>query len=178
MKGHPMSRISRKQWGARRRRHHPGRLEPADVLGIALHWPAMEGRCPRTTLAVMALLRAWQTLHMDHPDRGWSDIAYQEAFDQLGNVYVLRGLKNRPAANGTTTTNGTHGALLLILGPGEQPSTEMIAAVRRRIARHREIFPNSRRIVGHGDLKATTCPGPIVRDLIADGVFEPTGASR
>jgi hypothetical protein len=165
-----MSRFTRKEWGARRRRHHPGRLEPAQVDGIALHWPAMSGRV-HTVAGAIASLRGWQNYHMD--GHGWSDIAYQEAFDQLGNVYVLRGLKNRSAANGTTDTNGRFGALLLIVGPGEQPSQAMIASVRRRIARHRELFPGSRRIVGHGDLKSTTCPGNVVRDLIADGVFEP-----
>lgn len=165
------SRISRRQWGARRRRHHPGRLEPANVLGVALHWPAMTGRCPRTVAGVVALLRSWQNLHMDA--RGWSDIAYNEAIDQLGNVYVLRGLKNRSAANGTTTTNGQYGALLLVLGPGEEPTPAMVAAVRRRVARHRELFPSSRRIVGHGDLKATSCPGAVVLELIRDGLFEP-----
>jgi len=164
------SRISRKQWGARKRRHHPGRLAPGDVLGVALHWPAMSGRV-HTVAGAMASLRGWQNYHMD--GHGWSDIAYNEAIDQLGNVYVLRGLKNRSAANGTTTTNGQFGALLLIVGPGEQPSPAMVAAVRRRIARHRELFPSSRRIVGHGDLKSTTCPGAVVLELIRDGLFEP-----
>lgn len=168
------SPISRKQWGARRRRHHPGRLEAAQVLGVALHWPAMAGRCPSTVAGVVALLRGWQNFHMD--EHGWSDIAYQEAFDQLGNVYRLRGLKNRSAANGTTATNGQYGALLLVLGPGEQPSPAMVAAVRRRIARHRVLFPSSRRIVGHGDLKATSCPGAVVLELIRDGLFEPRDA--
>jgi hypothetical protein len=173
MKGPTMSRISRRQWGARRRRHHPGRLDAAHVRGIALHWPAMSGRV-RTVAGAMAALRGWQAYHMD--DHGWSDIAYQEAFDQLGNVYVLRGLKNRSAANGTTTTNGQYGALLLMLGPDEEPSQAMVAAVRRRIARHRELFPGSRAIVGHGDLKSTTCPGTVVLEGIRDGLFEPRGA--
>lgn len=165
-----MTRYTRRQWGARRRRHHPGRLVAAQVDGIALHWPATPTPL-RTVPDVMAALRGWQNLHMD--TRGWSDIAYEEAFDQDGNVYVLRGLKNRSAANGTTTTNGTHGALLLVLAIGERPSDKMIDAVRSRIRRHRELFPGSRQVVGHGDLKSTTCPGPIVAAMIDDGRFEP-----
>lgn len=165
-----MSRYTRRDWRARRRRHHPGRLEVDDVVGIALHWPAMSGRV-HTVAGAIASLQAWQNMHMDR--NGWSDIAYQEAIDQSGNVYTLRGLKNRPAANGTTATNGTHGAILLIVGPGERPSPAMIDAVRRRVARHRRLFPRSDHIDGHGDLKATTCPGPIVTQMIRDGVFEP-----
>jgi hypothetical protein len=165
-----VSRITRKEWGARKRRHHPGRLEADEVVGIALHWPAMSGTV-HTVKGAIASLQAWQNYHMD--THGWSDIAYQEAIDQDGNVYVLRGLRNRSAANGNTTTNGTHGAILLIVGPGEQPTPALVAAVRRRVARHRELFPNSRRIVGHGDLKSTTCPGPVVMAAIRAGTFEP-----
>jgi hypothetical protein len=104
---------------------------------------------------------------------GWSDIAYNEAVDQDGNVYALRGLRNRSAANGTTTTNGQYGAILLVLAPGEKPTRALVDAVRRRVARHRDLFPGSRSIVGHGDLKSTTCPGPIVLTAIRAGVFEP-----
>lgn len=167
-----MIRFSRRQWGARRRRHHPGRLDPDQVVGIALHWPAM-GSPLEGIPQVMAALRDWQDLHMDSPSRGWSDIAYQEAVDQWGNYYALRGLRNRPAANGTTLTNGTHGAILLILAYGERPSPAMVETVRRRIRRHRELFPRSRFIHGHGDLKSTSCPGPIVAGMIDDGRFEP-----
>lgn len=167
-----MSRVTRAEWGARKRRHHPGRLVAGDVVGIALHWPAMSGRV-HTFAGAVASLRAWQNYHMD--THGWSDIAYQEAVDQLGNVYVLRGLKNRSAANGDTVVNSTHGALLLIVGPGEEPSAAMVAAVRRRIARHRDLFPGSRRIVGHQDVRPepTTCPGPAVMAAIERGAFEP-----
>jgi hypothetical protein len=167
-----MSRYSRRQWRARRRRHHPGRLEVDQVVGIALHWPAMSGRV-HTVAGAIASLQAWQNFHMDR--HGWSDIAYQEAVDQAGNVYVLRGLRNRSAANGNTTTNGTHGALLLIVGPDEKPTPAMVAAVRRRIARHRELFPRSTRIVGHQDVRPepTACPGPAVMAAIRAGTFEP-----
>lgn len=166
-----MSTYSRRQWGARRRRHHPGRLDSAQVVGIALHWPAMGTRRLATVPEVMAALRGWQNLHMD--TRGWSDIAYEEAVDQMGNVYALRGLRNRSAANGDTRLNTTHGAILLVLAEDETPSTAMIRTVRARVARHRALFPRSDHVDGHGDLKATTCPGPIAQRLIDAGVFDP-----
>lgn len=167
-----MSRYGRRKWGARRRRHHPGRLDVDQVVGVALHWPAIDDPI-RGVPAVMAALRGWQNFHMD--GHGWSDIAYNEAIDQDGNVYVLRGLRNRSAANGDTTTNGTHSALLLVLAAGETPSVAMVAAVRRRIARHRELFPGSTRIVGHQDIRPepTSCPGPIVEGMLRRGRFNP-----
>lgn len=167
-----MARYNRKAWGARRARPGRGNLSPAAVVGIALHWPAMTkplGNVP----AVEAALRSWQTYHMD--THGWSDIAYQEAIDQLGNVYALRGLRVQSAANGTSSLNERYGALLLVLAPGEQPSPAMIATVRKRITRHRILFPNSRQIVGHGQIRPepTACPGPAVTAAIARGAFTP-----
>jgi hypothetical protein len=124
--------------------------------------------------AVKAALRAWQDYHMD--GHGWSDIAYQEAYDQAGNTYILRGLTITPGANGDTAANATNGALLLILAPGEEPTDEMIAAVRDGVRRHRALFPRSTAAKGHSEVRPepTACPGPIVMRLLGEGAFEPT----
>lgn len=168
---------NRGEWGARAARGGPGALTPGRVVGIALHWPAMRSRLG-TVEAVQAALRSWQDYHMD--TNGWSDIAYQEAFDQLGNVYRLRGLRNQSGANGNTDLNERFGALLLILAPGEAPTPAMVAAVQRRIELHRDYFPNSERIVGHGQIRpgGTQCPGPIVQAMINRGAFEPAKPNR
>lgn len=142
--------VYRWQWKARRRRHRPGRLSKNAVIGIALHWPAMS-KPIRGRANVEAALRNWQSFHMDV--RGWSDVAYQEAIDQDGIVYTLRGIRNRSAANGSSSLNGRYGAFLLVLGPGEEPSAAMIDATRRRIKAHRKWFPASTEIVGHGDIR-------------------------
>lgn len=172
-----MSRLNRRKWGAVRATGGPYPLDPAQVDGIALHWPAMRDQLV-TVAAVSAALRSWQRLHM--VTNGWSDIAYQEAVDQLGNVYSLRGLRHRSAANGSTDVNLRYGALLLVLAPGEQPSQAMIATVRRRIRRHRALFPASRAIVGHQQVRPepTACPGPAVMALIRAGVFDPDRPAR
>lgn len=166
-----MTRFKRAEWGARSAPRGQ-RLNPAKVAGIALHWPAMSHRL-ETVESVKAALRSWQRMHMD--DKGWRDIAYQEAIDQDGNVYALRGLRYQSAANGNETLNETYGALLLVLAPGEQPTPKMIAAVQRRIRRHRDLFPGSTRIVGHGQIRpgGTACPGPAVQSLINRGAFKP-----
>lgn len=165
-------RYSRSQIGLRPAGPGPGRLDPRHVVGIALHWPAMATPI-KTVDGVKRALVAWQRFHMD--TRGWSDIAYQEAIDQAGNVYALRGLRTQSGANGNQPLNEAYGALLLVLAPGETPSPKMIAAVKRRIRRHREIFPRSTKIVGHGQIRpgGTTCPGPITQRLIDAGAFHP-----
>lgn len=166
-----MTHYSRQDWGARDP-HAKYLLDPDDVEGIALHWPAMSGRLDTPT-EVMAALRSWQNYHMD--GRGWSDIAYQVAIDQLGNTYRLRGIRYRSAANGGTDVNLRFGALLLVVAPGETPSDAMVRAVRRRVRAFQRVFPNGRRIVGHGDIRpgGTECPGPAVRRLIRVGAFNP-----
>lgn len=166
-----MTRVSRSAWGARPGRSGPGRLDPRQVTGMVLHWPAMS-KPLRGIPDVSRGLRAWQAFHMD--THGWSDIAYQEAIDQDGNTYVLRGLWKQSAANGDTDVNENNGAILLVLAPGEQPTRKMLTALRRRIKRHREAFPRSTRVYGHSDVRPepTACPGPIVQDLINRKVIQ------
>jgi len=164
--------FTRSDWEARPAGRGPGPLFGANVVGIALHWPAMTK--PLTTIAaVMAALRSWQAFHMDK--HGWSDIGYQRAYDQAGNRYILRDLDTQSGANGDTDVNERYGALLLILAPGETPSPAMLATVREDIVEHRRLFHRSTQIVGHGQIRPepTACPGPIAQRMIDEGAFEP-----
>lgn len=147
-------------------------LVAREVRGIALHWPGDASRRDDPG-EVMAALRAWQSAHID--GEGWRDIAYQEAIDQDGNVYRLRGLRYRSAANGDEVVNAHYGAVLLVLGIGETPSPAMVGATRSRVRRHRELFPASEVVVPHSAIRPdpTACPGDKVRALIAAGEFEP-----
>ena len=164
--------FSRDQWGARNPKPGPGALNVNEVRGIALHWPGMSGPLQGVN-RVSAALRSWQAYHMD--DRGWSDLAYQQIVDQDGNRYQGRGLSVTSGANGDEFTNDVYGAVLLVLAPGEPPSAAMVRTVRTVITRHRAAFPNSRRIVGHGQIRpgGTDCPGAMVQKYIDSGKFEP-----
>lgn len=172
-----MTTYSRADWGARAARSGPGPLTADQVEGIALHWPAMADPLG-SVAAVKTALRGWQNYHMD--GQGWSDIGYQVAVDQAGNRYELRGLQTQSGANGGTDVNERFGAALLILAPGEEPTTAMLAEVRRVIADHRRLFPQSTRVVGHSDIRPepTACPGPAVSRGIRAGVFNPTTESE
>lgn len=152
-------------------------LQRSAVDGIAIHWPGMKtplGNPER----VMSALRSWQALHMDTDqiaEGGASDIAYQSAVDQLGNVYQLRGLRYRSGANGNMDLNERFGALLLVLAIGEKPSGLMLRTTRRRIAAHRRIFPGSKLVVGHGEIRpgGTQCPGAQLQAIIDSGGLRP-----
>ena len=166
-----MTTYSRADWGARPARSGPGPLDARDVIGLVFHWPAMS-KPVRGFPAVAAALRSWQDYHMS---KGWSDIAYQVAVDQDGNRYTLRGLDGQSGANGDEDVNRRYGAVLLILAPGEQPTDAMLREVHAVVRDHRRLFPKSRLLVGHNDVRpeATACPGPAVTRLLSEGAFEP-----
>lgn len=162
--------VSREEWGAQQS-NGGTLLSRNQVKGLAVHWPALT-RPVRGIANVSDLLRGWQRAHMA---KGWSDVAYQEAIDQDGNFYNLRGLRVRSAANGDEEPNEEFGAIVLVLAPGEKPSKAMITTFRQRAARFQEHFPDATVIVGHMDVRPepTSCPGPIVMGLIRAGVLNP-----
>ena len=167
-----MTTFTRTQWGAVPARSGPGAMQPAEVDGVAIHWPGT-GVKIRGVANVKAALRSYQRDHMNNPAKRWSDIAYQEAVDQDGNVYELRGFGTRPGANGNTDVNKRFGAILLMLATGEQPTEKMLTAVRGRVAAFRKRYPGGTKVVPHSAVRpgSTDCPGDIVRNLIAQGAL-------
>jgi hypothetical protein len=122
---------------------------------------------------VAEALRGWQAYHMD--DRGWSDIAYQVAVDQAGRAWTLRGLRTQSGANGNNEVNEEYGAILLVVGTGEEPTPELIATTRAVVADFRELYDGGTAIRPHSAVRpsGTDCPGDKVRALIEAGAFEP-----
>lgn len=152
-------------------------LVPSDVRGFAIHWPGTTAAIGRTSAsAIAARLEGYRKLHtapggLGVP-QGGNDIAYQYAADQTGRVWTCRGIVNRPGANGSEATNGEYGALLLMVGPGEQPSAALVQAVRDW--RHDvwlRYYPRADVIIGHRDVYGTKCPGDVVYHMVRDGDF-------
>lgn len=171
-----MTYFKRTDWGAKVVPRGE-RMDARQVVGLALHWPGDTQR-RETVPEVMAALRGWQELHV--AVNRWRDIAYQEAVDQAGNVYRLRGLRVVSAANGDTEPNQRYGAVLLVLGIGEDPSPAMVETLRKVVARQRLIYPRATQLVPHSAIRPepTACPGDKVRALIASGLLEPRGHRR
>ena len=157
--------LSRDQWSAA----PPTKTLPVSsaLKGVCLHWMGfhIEGDTTR-------LVRSIQRNHMS-PPKSWWDVAYNELISQTGVVVEGRGLTVRSGAQGGTRHNKAYVALGLLIGPGQPPTDAMIEAVRDRISVVRYFQPQATEIVGHKDLKATTCPGPDVDRMIHAGVFEP-----
>ena len=160
------------------------RLDPARVIGTALHWPG-------TTAAIgdsgasgtVRRLEGYRRFHTAAPPigKGWSDIAYQVAIDQGGRVWSARGLAWQSAANGTELLNEQYVAVLLLVGPGEQPSAAMLDAFRWLRSRILSMYPLARKVVGHGQIrpKGTACPGPLVMAHVLSGdLARPWGGAK
>ena len=165
--------LPRSAWDARPPEPGPGDLTVSRVEGVVLHWPGMGNRRLDSQAEVASALRGWQNYHMD--DRGWSDIAYQAAVDQAGRAWTLRGLREQSGANGNNDVNERFGAVLLVVGTGEQPSPEMISTTREVVRDFRELYPAGTAIKPHSAVRpaGTDCPGDAVRALIESRAFEP-----
>ena len=161
-----MPYLSRSDWGA----VPPVRTIPTSkrLKGVCLHYMGF----PVRTEDPVRLVQSIQRNHMAEP-KNWWDIAYNELIAQDGTVLEGRGLLHRCGAQGSTAHNRSYIALGLLLGDGDEPTSEMIQAVRERIAVIRFFQPQATKIVGHSDLKATSCPGNHVRVLLRVGAFEP-----
>jgi hypothetical protein len=177
-----VSYVSRAQWGARKAKAAYS-LVPSQVKNTAFHYPGTANPINAVGDAgfrrVCSALRGWQAYHMD--TRGWSDIAYCIAIDQVGRAYTLRGINIRSAANGGTQANLEYGAILLVLGNNEAPSAAMKATARAVVQDYRVRFSRiPQRPTWHGAIRpggtasdpSTDCPGKLTIAQIKAGEFD------
>ncbi len=161
-----MSYLSRSDWGAAQPRHRTP-MAPTPK-GIALHWVGARIRSDRNPADVAQSIQRYH-----QKTKGWSDIAYQELISLDGHALEGRGFGIKSAANGGRWLNNKYGAICLLMGPGQEPSDAMIKRTRERIDAWRQRYPKATKIVGHGDLKTTSCPGDAIIELIRNGSFDP-----
>ena len=159
--------LSRTDWGAAPAK----KTLPVSrhLKGVCIHWMGFPIHDDPATIT-----SSIQRAHMS-PPRSWWDIAYNELIGLDGTVVEGRGLLHRSGAQGGTRNNKDYVALGLLLGPGQLPTADMVAAVQQRIALVRYFQPQATAIVGHQQLKPTQCPGPDVMALLRAGAFEPGG---
>jgi hypothetical protein len=158
-------------------------LVPSQVKNTAFHYPGTPNPINAVGDAgfrrVCSALRGWQEYHMK--TRGWSDIAYCIAVDQVGRAYTLRGINIRSAANGDAQVNLEYGAVLLVLGNNEAPSAAMEATSRAVVQDYRVRFSRiPKRPTWHGAIRpggtasapSTDCPGTHTIAEIKAGKFD------
>lgn len=135
--------------------------------------------------------------HMN--SNGWSWGAYSAMMGVDCDVFLLHGLKTNSFSEGTpnradpgwwSDAFGPHlpqagqswnplcVSLLWMVGADFAPTDEMIDTAQQLVCYVRDNVQEWGPIVNvrHGDLRAKSCPGPAVGELVDAGVFGPTGA--
>lgn len=135
---------------------------PGPIQGCTAHWngPAMRLR-GRPHSECRARWIGIQRFHM--VERGWADVAYTFAVCHHGIAMDGRGKDVRTAANGTNAGNDRWYACFFMVGEGEEPSREMLAAADWYARVHLGVSTWNR----HKDHKATDCAGTVDKYVVA-----------
>ena len=167
--------VSQSQWGSSLI-YGDGELRYRwDPQYIVVHWGGST-RERSTFEQATSTLRSWQRYHRS---KGWQDIGYNYAIDELGNMYRLRG-ENHSGATSGTAPNGRKWndiAINIVWIGGQKdedgPSRAALETLEQYIAERG--LP----VLGHVETgKSTACPGHFLLDFIhgdrtiIDGVAE------
>jgi hypothetical protein len=102
--------------------------------------------------------------------RGYS-VGYNATVDVWGTAWELRGTQFKCAAN---KHHNDHTFAVLLLVDGDDRASDLMAArVRRLVADLQRLTGRKLKIVAHGDIGVTSCPGKGLRQDIVDGRFNP-----
>ena len=156
-----MELVSRSAWGARSPRAVTA-LVPSEVLGVAVHYTAMDADRVYDHTDCAARVRGIQRYHMD--SNGWNDIAYTRLVCQHGFVFEGRGLGIRTAAQGTTAGNDGYHAICFLGGdvPGRDDVTP---AGREALGWAIRQCPGDD-VQPHSYFHSTSCPGDELRAYV------------
>ncbi len=146
-------------------------FNPSLLLGKVVHYSGTPASYPLIKRETRALLESVRVYNM--VTKGYSDIAYNLAVSgREAGVWELRGLTNRGAANGNSTTNGQYPSILCILAIDERPNDLMLANLKDAVKLVEARYPQTRASTkGHRDMRDTSCPGQITYDIIKNPAF-------
>lgn len=170
-----MKLVSRSAWGARAYRLPSGSIQySGSRRGVKIHYLGA-AYSDRAHSKCDDYIRSVQRLHMD--SNGWSDIGYSFLVCTHGYVYEGRGLKRRNSANGNTSLNEAHYAVLGLVGSSglTQPTTAQLHGLRDAIEYCRKNGPAGSEIKGHRDGYPTACPGAPLYAWVKKGAPRPGG---
>lgn len=156
-----MQLVTRAEWGAEPPRGQYQTMKPG--AGVVVHWEGSETPtgghedCAPFVLAI-------QKNALANTAEGYIDIPYNLLVCEHGYVFIGRGVGIVSAAQGTY--NGTYYSVCALTGPSgawTTPTPELLAALVEAIEELRTTGGASTKLVGHGDLMSTDCPGDALR---------------
>jgi len=135
------------------------------VTTVFLHWP---GTLQTFKGGIKESSEALKSYEQYHLSKEWRGLAYDYAIDLNGNFFRARGLGQSAATGGDIDEDGIPNnvesdAILLLVGPKQSLSLEMIATLATVLRNHKHAS-----IYGHresakfGTGTATSCPGDLV----------------
>lgn len=138
-----------------------------DLKGVAVHYTGSSRPLGPTASLGLSASRILAE-RKDHVERrGWTDVAYNYAIDQMGRVFELRSEEYRSAANGDATQNKLYGAITFLIGAGDTPTPAALRAFQDwRTHVWLKRWPDATGVVGHRDLASTQCPGDALYHLL------------
>ena len=168
-----MNLISRSEIGLKKPTKALTKLK-APAKGLAIHWEGTKVLLGDLDQSKKTL-KAVQNSHLNNKAEGYIDIAYNLAFDYLGNIFELRGWDNRSGANGTTKANDEYIAVVYLGGPDTPFTPEAKKALQeiRQAANAKGVGPETK---PHSAFKATQCPGVEITNFIKDFIGGTTPA--
>lgn len=169
--------VTRAAWGARSPRDSYSPL--TSTRGVKVHYtggridPRMQDDHSRCVAAVQAI----QKHHMD--GNGWIDIGYSALACWHRKVFVGRGPRRVPAANGSGL-NSAHYAVCGLVGNSGlvEPNDAMLHAILDAIEWLRAEGGAGREIKGHRDGYSTDCPGGPLYAWVQRGAPRPGGQPK
>jgi len=151
-----MKKITREQWGAKPPKN--AYSQNIDIKGLAVHYTAMDS--PQNEIEEIQQLKNIQKFHQ--VDRGWNDIGYSFLVGDSGNLYIGRGLGNRPASQGTNDGNKQYYSICWLGGVNDTPSSKALKTIKQL---WKEIGGE---LKPHSSFKATNCPDDFLREWIVN----------
>jgi hypothetical protein len=165
--------VTRNAWGARAPRGSYSNL--TSTRGVKVHYTG--GRVDPRILddhdRCVAAVRGIQGGHMD--GNGWMDIGYSLAVCPHRKVFVGRGPRHLPAANGPGLNSGHYAVLGLVGNTGlVKPPDAMLHGIVDAIEYLRAEGGAGREIKGHRDGYSTSCPGAALYAWVTRGAPRPS----
>ncbi|GIH70356.1 peptidoglycan recognition protein family protein [Sphaerimonospora thailandensis] len=164
--------VARSEWRARAPKGSYSSLH--STKGVKVHYTGgrVDPRIVDDHDRCVALVREIQDYHMD--GNGWMDIGYSMVACPHRKVFVGRGPRHLPAANGPGQNSGHYAVLGLVGNKGlVEPTDGMLLGILDAIDYLRAHGGAGREIKGHQDGYPTDCPGGPLYAWIRKGAPRP-----
>lgn len=153
------------------------REQPHNPDGVKIHYLGTKVKRPAAHSGCRAMWTQIRNSHLANKKENYSDVAYSLAVcNAHGTVMEGRGAGKRTGANGNSELNYADYAIVVLIGDegDTRPTPQCIVGIREAIhylRTHKR--PCGKRIQGHRDGIATSCPGGPLYDLVGSGQLEP-----